>query len=102
MILAGVALRRPRTARQRKKCGPVHRIVDRVVARSVRSSRTGPSEKALEFLISWAGDGVEANFRDRRVHPSRRADDHNAFGVAFQFPVLLVGMQLVGVILRRR
>ncbi|MCB1000075.1 MAG: twin-arginine translocase subunit TatC [Acidimicrobiales bacterium] len=54
-------------------------------------------EKALEFLISWAGDGVEANFRVGeyiRLVGLMIA----AFGVAFQFPVLLVGMQLVGVI----
>lgn len=54
-------------------------------------------EKALEFLISWAGDGVEANFRVGeyiRLVGLMVA----SFGVAFQFPVLLVGMQLVGVV----
>lgn len=54
-------------------------------------------EKALEFLISWAGDDVEANFRVGeyiRLVGLMVA----AFGIAFQFPVLLVGMQLVGVI----
>jgi sec-independent protein translocase protein TatC len=54
-------------------------------------------EKALEFLISWAGTGVEANFRVGeyvRLVGLMIA----AFGIAFQFPVLLVGMQLIGVV----
>ena len=54
-------------------------------------------EKALEFLIDWAGEGVEANFRVGeyiRLVGLMVA----AFGIAFQFPVLLVGLQLVGVL----
>jgi len=54
-------------------------------------------EKALEFLISWAGTGVEANFRVGeyvRLVGLMVA----AFGIAFQFPVLLVGLQLIGMI----
>jgi sec-independent protein translocase protein TatC len=54
-------------------------------------------EKALEFLIDWAGDGVEANFRVGeyiRLVGMMVA----AFGIAFQFPVLLVGLQLIGVL----
>lgn len=54
-------------------------------------------EKALEFLIDWAGDNVEANFRVGeyiRLVGLMIA----AFGVAFQFPVLLVALQLVGVL----
>lgn len=57
-------------------------------------------EKALEFLIDWAGSGVEANFRVGeyvRLVGLMVA----AFGVAFQFPVLLVALQLVGVITPR-
>ena len=53
--------------------------------------------KALEFLIEWAGEGVEANFRVGeyiRLVGMMIA----AFGIAFQFPVLLVGMQLVGAV----
>lgn len=54
-------------------------------------------EKALEFLIEWAGDDVEANFRVGeyiRLVGLMIA----SFGVAFQFPVLLVGLQLIGVL----
>ncbi len=54
-------------------------------------------EKALEFLIDWAGSDVEANFRVGeyvRLVGLMVA----AFGIAFQFPVLLVGLQLVGVL----
>jgi sec-independent protein translocase protein TatC len=54
-------------------------------------------EKALEFLISWAGEDVEANFRVAeyiRLVMLMIA----AFGIAFQFPVLLVMLQLVGVL----
>ncbi len=54
-------------------------------------------EKALEFLISWAGTGVEANFRVGeyiRLVGLMIA----AFGIAFQFPVLLVGLQLIGMV----
>lgn len=54
-------------------------------------------EKALEFLITWAGDDVEAFFRVGeyiRLVGMMIA----AFGIAFQFPVLLVGLQLIGVL----
>ncbi len=57
-------------------------------------------EKALEFLIDWAGDDVEALFRVGeyiRLVGLMVA----AFGIAFQFPVLLVGLQLVGVLTPR-
>lgn len=53
--------------------------------------------KALDFLISWAGDDVNPMFRVSdyvRLVGLMAA----AFGVAFQFPVLLVFLQLVGVI----
>ena len=57
--------------------------------------------KALEFLISWAGEDVEANFRVGeyvRLVGLMAA----AFGIAFQFPVLLVFLQLVGVLTPRQ
>jgi sec-independent protein translocase protein TatC len=53
--------------------------------------------KALEFLISWAGEDVNSNFQISsyiRLVLLMVA----AFGVGFQFPVLLVGFQLVGVL----
>ena len=46
-------------------------------------------EKALEFLIAWAGEDVQANFRVSeyvRLVGLMVA----AFGIAFEFPVLLV------------
>jgi sec-independent protein translocase protein TatC len=54
-------------------------------------------EKALEFLISWSGDDVTQAFQISkyiRLVILMVA----AFGVGFQFPVLLVFLQLVGVI----
>jgi sec-independent protein translocase protein TatC len=54
-------------------------------------------EKALEFLISWAGEGVEPQFRISsyvRLVGLMVA----AFGVGFQMPVLLVFLQLAGVV----
>lgn len=56
--------------------------------------------RALEFLIDWAGTDVEANFRVGdyiRLVGLMIA----AFGLAFEFPVLLVGLQLVGVLTPR-
>ena len=53
--------------------------------------------KALEFLISWAGSDVEPLFQVSkyvRLVMLMVA----AFGVGFQFPVLLVFLQLVGVV----
>jgi sec-independent protein translocase protein TatC len=54
-------------------------------------------EKALEFLINWAGADIEANFRVGK-YISLVGVMVAAFGVAFQFPVLLVFLQLVGVL----
>lgn len=54
-------------------------------------------EKALEFLISWAGADVQSSFRVSeyvRLVLLMVA----AFGIAFEFPVLLVFLQLVGVL----
>ena len=54
-------------------------------------------EKALEFLIDWAGSDVEANFRVSK-YVSLVGLMVAAFGIAFEFPVLLVSLQLVGVL----
>lgn len=54
-------------------------------------------EKALEFLIAWAGEDVQSSFRVSeyvRLIGLMIA----AFGIAFEFPVMLVGLQLVGVL----
>ena len=53
-------------------------------------------EKALEFLISWSGDV-------QQIYPVSKYISLvglmiAAFGIAFQFPVLLVFLQLVGVL----
>jgi len=52
---------------------------------------------ALDFLISWAGDDVEANFQVSK-YISLVGLMVAAFGIAFEFPVLLVFLQLVGVL----
>jgi sec-independent protein translocase protein TatC len=54
-------------------------------------------EKALEFLISWAGQDVEHLFQVSKYIRLVTLMAF-AFGVGFQFPVLLVFLQLVGVI----
>ena len=54
-------------------------------------------EKALEFLITWAGSDVQCTFRVSeyiRLVGLMVA----AFGIAFEFPVLLVALQLIGII----
>lgn len=54
-------------------------------------------ERALDFLIAWAGEDVQSSFRVSeyvRLVGLMIA----AFGVAFEFPVMLVGLQLVGVL----
>ena len=52
---------------------------------------------ALDFLISWSGSGVKANFQVSK-YISLVGLMVAAFGVAFEFPVLLVFLQLVGVL----
>jgi sec-independent protein translocase protein TatC len=52
---------------------------------------------ALDFLISWAGDDVQAQFQVSK-YVSLFGLMVAAFGVAFEFPVLLVFLQLVGVL----
>jgi sec-independent protein translocase protein TatC len=54
-------------------------------------------EKALDFLISWAGEDVQSAFAVNE-YVKLVGLMIAAFGIAFQFPVLLVAMQLIGVI----
>ncbi len=54
-------------------------------------------DKALEFLIEWAGENVDANFQVSK-YVSLVGLMVAAFGIAFEFPVLLVFLQLVGVL----
>ena len=54
-------------------------------------------DKALEFLISWGGEEVKANFQVSK-YVSLVGLMIAAFGIAFEFPVLLVFLQLVGVL----
>jgi sec-independent protein translocase protein TatC len=54
-------------------------------------------DKALDFLISWAGPDVKANFQISK-YISLVGLMVAAFGIAFEFPVLLVFLQLVGVL----
>ncbi|CAN5471838.1 twin-arginine translocase subunit TatC [soil metagenome] len=52
---------------------------------------------ALDFLISWAGKDVQANFQVSK-YVSLFGLMLAAFGITFEFPVLLVFLQLVGVL----
>jgi len=52
---------------------------------------------ALDFLISWSGTGVQANFQVSK-YVSLVGLMIAAFGITFEFPVLLVFLQLVGVL----
>ncbi len=54
-------------------------------------------EKALEFLISWAGQDVQATFQVSK-YVSLVTLMAFAFGIGFQFPILLVFLQLIGVL----
>ena len=54
-------------------------------------------DKAIEFLIAWAGPDVKANFQISK-YISLVGLMVAAFGIAFEFPVLLVFLQLVGVV----
>lgn len=54
-------------------------------------------QRALEFLISWAGDDVTHLFQVSR-YVRLVSLMVFAFGIGFQFPVLLVFLQLVGVL----
>ena len=52
---------------------------------------------ALVFLISWSGSDVQANFQVSK-YISLVGLMVAAFGISFEFPVLLVFLQLVGVL----
>ena len=54
-------------------------------------------EKALEFLIAWSGDEAQPLFQISK-YVRLVGLMVAAFGVGFQFPVLLVFLQLVGVV----
>jgi sec-independent protein translocase protein TatC len=54
-------------------------------------------EKSLEFLISWSGDDVRATFQVSK-YISLVGLMVAAFGIGFEFPVLLVFLQIVGVL----
>jgi len=54
-------------------------------------------DKALEFLISWGGSEVTATYQVNK-YLSLVGLMVAAFGIAFEFPVLLVFLQLVGVV----
>jgi sec-independent protein translocase protein TatC len=53
--------------------------------------------RALEFLIAWAGDAAQPTFQISS-YVRLVLLMLGAFGVGFQFPVLLVFLQLVGVV----
>ena len=54
-------------------------------------------DKALEFLISWSGHGVEQTYQISR-YVSLVALMVLAFGIGFLLPVLIVFLQLVNVL----
>jgi sec-independent protein translocase protein TatC len=54
-------------------------------------------EKSLEFLIAWSGTDVRATFQVSK-YISLVGLMVAAFGIGFEFPVLLVFLQLVGVL----
>ena len=58
-------------------------------------------DKGLEFLVGWSGSDVEQAFQITK-YVSLVALMIAAFGVGFEFPVLLVFLQLAGVIRPRQ
>jgi sec-independent protein translocase protein TatC len=58
-------------------------------------------ERALEFLISWAGEDVNSAFQVSR-YVRLVGLMVAAFGVGFEFPVLLVFLQLTGAVTPRQ
>jgi len=58
-------------------------------------------DKALEFLISWSGEDVQQAFQISK-YVSFVGLMIAAFGIGFEFPVLLVFLQLVGVLKPRQ
>lgn len=58
-------------------------------------------DKGLEFLVSWSGSDVQQAFQITK-YVSLVALMIAAFGVGFEFPVLLVFLQLAGVVRPRQ
>lgn len=58
-------------------------------------------DKGLEFLVAWSGSDVEQAFQITR-YVSLVALMVAAFGIGFEFPVLLVFLQLAGVVRPRQ
>jgi len=58
-------------------------------------------DKGLEYLVSWSGSDVQQAFQISK-YTSLVALMIAAFGVGFEFPVLLVFLQLVGVLKPRQ
>lgn len=58
-------------------------------------------DKGLEFLVAWSGSDVEQAFQITK-YVSLVALMIAAFGVGFEFPVLLVFLQLAGVVRPRQ
>jgi sec-independent protein translocase protein TatC len=58
-------------------------------------------DKALEFLIGWSGSDVQNAFQISK-YVSLVVAMMAAFGIGFEFPVLLVFLQLVGVLTPRQ
>jgi sec-independent protein translocase protein TatC len=54
-------------------------------------------DKALEFLITWAGQDVQSTFRVSE-YVKLVVLMIAVFGVSFEFPVLLVALQLIGIV----
>ena len=54
-------------------------------------------EKSLDFLIGWSGSEVQSTFQVSK-YISLVGLMVAAFGIAFEFPVLLVSLQLIGVL----
>ena len=95
--MADLAVRRSRPEVQRETVrDPVHRLVGRLFLLGCLLAYL-TLEKALEFLISWAGEDVESLFQVSKYVRLVTLMAF-AFGVGFQFPVLLVFLQLAGVL----
>ena len=76
---------------------PVHPHLGRCCSSSAAFLAYLTLGKALEFLISWSGSDVGALFQVSK-YVRLVVLMVAAFGVGFQFPVLLVFLQLVGVL----
>jgi sec-independent protein translocase protein TatC len=57
-------------------------------------------DKAIKFLISWSGSGIKSSFQVSK-YISFLSLMVVAYGIGFEFPVLLVFLQIVGVVTPR-